>query len=365
MAFGTLSIFDTIGGRRAAANDYIGLYDPNTLYQQLQIFLDAHNKLMDDMTVDLIEPTTERFLTWGSNDEATMQDGDEFSRPDVQKVTVNPTMMAFPLRIKQAAYGVTKLFMETKTIGDLEQVVTAVTDADVRDRLATIRATLFNPVNNLTYKDRFVDNITLPLRALLNADGTYIKPDPWGNTFNVNTHTHYLAVATANTPLATELQALISTVVEHYMTGSVRVYIDRGSETTVRAFTGFNPYWDARITPSVNQNNALGVPLDVLNIYNRPIGIFGQAEIWVKPWVPSGYWFCFNTAAPKPLRMRTRPTAGVNRGNLRIAAQVEAYPLMATYMEREYGIGVYERSNGACLDTTHSGTYQAPSAWSL
>src|SRR4051812_13227578 len=147
MAYGSLSIFDTIGGRRAAANDYIGLYDPATLYQQLQIFLDAHNRLMDEMTMDLVDPTTDRFLTWGSNDEVQMQDGDEFSRPDVQKVSVSPTMMAFPLRLKQVAYGVTQMFMETKTIGDLEQVVTAATDADVRDRLATIRASLFNPTN--------------------------------------------------------------------------------------------------------------------------------------------------------------------------------------------------------------------------
>lgn len=361
MAYGSLSIFDTIGGRRAAANDYIGLYDPATLYQQLQVFLDAHNRLMDEMTMDLVDPTTDRFLTWGSNDEVQMQDGDEFSRPDVQKVSVSPTMMAFPLRLKQVAYGVSQLFMETKTVGDLEQVVTAATDADVRDRLATIRAALFNPANNLTYKDRLVDNITLPLRSLINADGAYIPPDKFGNTFDPNTHTHFLGTSSF---VASDLQALIDTVVEHYASGSLRVYINRAQETTVRGFTGFNPYWDARITPSVNQNNALGTPLDVLNIYNRPIGIFGAAEIWVKPWLPASYLFAFNTTAPKPLRLRTRPTAGTNRGALRVAAQIASYPLMATYMEREYGIGVYERTNGAALYTGNS-TYSAPSAWSL
>jgi len=362
MSFGTLSIFDTIGGRRAAANDYIGLYDPNTLYEQLQIFLDAHNRIMDEISGDLLEPTTDRFMTWGSNDELSMQDSDEYSRPDVQKIQVSPTMMGLPLRLRQVAYGVTKLFMETRTIGDLEQVVTACTDADLRDRLATIRAALFNPTNNLTYKDRFVDNITLPLRALLNADGTYIPPDQYGNTFNFNTHTHYLGTASF---AASDVQALIDTIVEHFNTGSVRVNINRAQEQTIRGFTGFTPYWDARITPSITQNNALGTPLDVLNIYNRPIGIFNQAEVWVKPWVPAGYLFAFNTLAPKPLRMRTRPTAGtVDRGSLRIAAQLDAYPLMATYMEREYGIGVFQRNNGACLDTTHS-SYTAPAAWSL
>jgi hypothetical protein len=362
MAYGTLSIFDTIGGRRAAANDYIGLYDPATLYQQLQVFLDAHNRLMDEISGDLMEPTTKRFLTWGSDDEVQMTDGDEMSRPEMQKTNVNPTMMAFPLRIRQVAYGVTQLFMETKTIGDLEQVVTACTDADLRDRLATIRAVLFNPTNNLTYKDRFVDNITLPLRQLLNADGTYIPPDVYGNTFNPNTHTHFLGTASF---VNADTHTLIDTVVEHFNTGSVRVYANRAQETTLRGFADFLPYWDARITPSISQNNALDTPLDVLNIYNRPIGIFGAAEIWVKPWVPSGYLFAFNTQAPKPLRIRTRPTAGsVDRGQLRIAAQFVLYPLMATFMEREYGVGVWNRENGACLYTA-SGTYTAPSAWTL
>jgi len=197
---------------------------------------------------------------------------------------------------------------------------------------------------------------------LLNADGAYIPPDAYGNVFDPNAHTHYLGTASfANA----DVHTLIDTVVEHYNEGTIRVYINRGQEQTVRGFTDFLPYWDARITPSVNQNNALGTPLDVLNIYNRPIGIFGAAEVWIKPWVPANYLFAFNTQVNKPLRMRTRATANtVNRGNLRIAAQLGAYPLMATFMEREYGIGVYERQNGACLYTGGS-SYVAPSAWTL
>jgi len=103
-----------------------------------------------------------------------------------------------------------------------------------------------------------------------------------------------------------------------------------------------------------------------LNIYNRPIGFFGsKAEVWVKPWVPTNYVFAFNTTVNKPLMVRTRPTAGTtNRGSLRIAAQNESYPLRATYLEREYGVGVYERTNGACL-YTGGGSYVAPPAWSL
>jgi hypothetical protein len=358
MAFGTLQIFDTIEARRVAANNYINQFDEQTLYRQIQAFLEVHNRLMDEMTSDIVEPTSERFLTWGNVAQTSMQDGDEFSRPDVQKMSVSPTTMGFPLYIKQAAYGVTRLFMETKTLGDLEQVVLAATDADVRERLKMIRRSLFNPTNNLTYKDRFEDNATLPLRALLNADSAYIPPDMWGNTFDGSTHTHYSGTSSFT---AANLTALITNVLEHYNDGTIMVDINRAQETTIRGFTGFYPYYDARITPSVNQDVAQGRALDQFNVYNRPIGIFGASEIWVKPWVPANYVFAYNTAAPKPLRMRTR---NPQRGNLHIAAELEIYPLRATYMEREFGISVFERTNGAVLKTDNA-TYSAPADWAL
>jgi hypothetical protein len=71
--------------------------------------------------------------------------------------------------------------------------------------------------------------------------------------------------------------------------------------------------------------------------------------------------FFFNTSAPKPLGMRTRDAV---QGNLHVAADMEIYPLRAQFMEREYGLAVIERANGACLDTAHS-SYNAPSEWSL
>lgn len=358
MAYGTLQIFDTIESRRVAANDYINIYDEATLYKQIQVFLNVHNRLMDQLTSDLVEPTTERFLTWGNTAQTEMQDGDEFSRPDVQKSQVGPTEMGFPLYIKQAAYGVTRLFMETKTMGDLEQVILAATDADVRDRLKSIRRALFNPTNNLTYRDRFVDNATLPLRALLNADGAYIPPDMWGNVFDPATHTHYSGTSSF---AAANLTALITNVLEHYNDGKILVYANRAQETAIRGFSGFYPYYDSRITPNQNQDVAQGRSLDLFNVYNRPIGIFGASEIWIKPWLPANYVLAFNTAAPKPLRMRTRDAV---RGNLRIAAEMEIYPLRATFMEREYGVSVYERSAAAVLKTDNA-TYSAPAEWSL
>lgn len=361
MAFGTLNVLDTIGARRAAAADYLHLYDETELYRQITLFLNAHNLILSEMMSDLITPTMERFITIGSNDTVNMIDADEYSRPDTQKVSVSPTGLGLPLRAKQVAWGVTRLYMQNKTVGELDQLITAVADADTRDLLKSIRQALFNPTNNTAYIDRRVDNAafstTFPLRALLNADSAYVAPDPYGNKFDSSTHTHFLGTSSfANT----DLDAGINTVNEHYLSGThMRVYAAKNMESTIRGFTGFYPYYDARLTLANTLTVAAEQTLDLANTQDRAIGVYGQGEVWIKPWVPSGYVFFFSADAPKPLAMRTR-TGG--NGNLMIAADLEIYPLRAQMMEREYGVGVVERANGACLDTGHS-SYNAPASW--
>jgi len=360
MAFGTLNVLDTIGSRRAAASDYLHTYDEATLYQQIQQYLNAHNVLINEISSDVIEgETTERLTTWGGNATVDMQDGDEYSRPDIQKMQVSPTTLGLPLRLKQIAWGVTRLFMETKAVGDLDQVLTAITDADIRDMARAIRKTLFNPTNSLSYVDRRVDGATIPLRALLNADSANIPPDPYGNAFNGATHTHFLGTSSF---AASDLQAGIDTVLEHYLSGEMIIHISKSLEATVRGFTGFYPYYDARLRLATDLTVADGKTLDMTNALDRAIGIFNQAEVFVRPWVPSGYVFFFSRTAPKPLRKRVR--AGANMGNLHIAADLEIYPLRAQFMEREYGLSVVERTNGACLDTAHS-SYNAPADWTF
>jgi hypothetical protein len=357
MAFGTLSVFDTIGARQIAAGDLLKTYDEQQLTAEVQRYLNIHNALMQEMVNDLVVPTIERLMTWtGVADQINMIRADEFSRPDVQKNLNVPVTMGIPLYNNQVGWGVTRLFMQTKTIGDLERIILGVTDADKRDMLNSIGYALFHPTNNTAYLDRRVDSAALTLRALLNADSTYIPPDQYGNTFNPATHTHYLATASF---IAANLTSLVTTVMEHYPRGSMRVYINSAQETTVRGFTGFYPYFNPALTVANNITVANGQALDMSDPYNRAIGIFdviGGAQVWVKPWVPPNYVFAYNTDAPKPLAMRTRDA---EMGSLHIAADFETFPLRAQFLEHEYGVSVIERSNGAVL-YTGSGTYAEP-----
>lgn len=85
--------------------------------------------------------------------------------------------------------------------------------------------------------------------------------------------------------------------------------------------------------------------LDSIQIYNRPIGIYNGAEVWVKPWVPANYVFCWNAEAQKPLKWRWDPAYG---RDLAPILDWNQHPWQAKGYRRVFGVGVYARHNGAC-----------------
>ncbi len=77
----------------------------------------------------------------------------------------------------------------------------------------------------------------------------------------------------------------------------------------------------------------------------------------VKPWMPANYLFAFVDGAPAPLMMRTR---NAGSGDMEMVYEAEEHPLRARAIEREFGISVWNRTNGAALFITAGGVYVAP-----
>jgi hypothetical protein len=114
------------------------------------------------------------------------------------------------------------------------------------------------------------------------------------------------------------------------------------------------------LTAGTQANQPLGKRLDITRLDNRAIGIFGAAEVWVKPWMLPSYFFAFDsTADAKPVCVRTRSGSMSAADGLNIAAEIDLYPLHAQYMECEFGAGVWNRTNGA-VGFTNGATYVDP-----
>lgn len=347
MAFGTLMTLDAI----ASTQQTIAELGEDMIWASIEAELAAHNAIMNEMLDELVERSTDRLRRFGGSSQMSMDELDELGTPDAEKITAGVNV-AFPLKRYGRSLQWTRNYFLVATGEEFAKQILGIQEADRLNVEKRIKEAFFFPTNYTTL-DRLVDYVSLDVKRLLNADGMVIPPGPNGEAFVGASHTHYLATASF---IAANLTSLIDTVVEHYGTGSIRVCINKAQEAAVRGFTGFTAYVDSRlINPPGGTAFQSDRPLDLINVGNRAIGVYGAAEIWVKPWIPASYVMAYNMTAPKPLVMRTRAATA----NLQLEFDDERHPLRARGYFREFGIGVWQRINGAAL-YTGGGAYVAP-----
>lgn len=351
MAYGTLATLDTLNSTFQTVADF----GEDRLWEtSIQPMLDAHNEIMQNMFGNLCERTTDKLRRYGTTDQMVMTKTDQFGRPDSQKVAPG-AIAGFPLDSYQITIGWTRKYFQTASVSEVAGQFVAARDADIQRVINEVKRALFNPTN-YTFNDYLVDRmsqIPLPVKALLNADSAGIPPGPNGETFDGTTHTHYLATAAL---VVANLTAALETVLEHFASGEVEIDINRAQETAVRALAGFNALQQVNIVPATTSPAITSPRLNTIALYNRQIGDFSGAEVWVRPWVPANYIVIFIKGQGQPLAVRSR-TATSN--NLVLAADDEKYPLRAKTFEREFGVGAWTRTAAAIL-YTGGGTYTSP-----
>lgn len=349
MAYGTLQTFDTL----ASTQQTVVEFGEDRAFEAIQAYLDAHNAIMREQLGSFCEISTDRQRRYGGVDSMAMEEQDEYGRADAQKISAGVTV-GFPLRLHQISLQWTRRYMMNAIGSEIAAQATGMLTAHRRRVQREIKRAIFTPTNNNSYQDTLVDKVTLALKALVNADSAAIPVGPNGETFDSSTHTHYLA--RVSTLAASDITAVLETVREHYTQGQQYLYINRAQETAIRGFTSnFTPYLDARLIGANNVNQARG-NLSQANLYNRAIGLFDGAEVWIKPWIPANYMFAWIDGAPPPLVFRERRPGS---SALVLAAEDESYPLRAETAEAEFGVSVWTRTNGAVLYTGGT-SYVAP-----
>ena len=317
-------------------------YGIDNLQEILAADLATHNQIVNEMVTELSAPTTERGGRYGASQDQGMVEVDEVGREDGQQPTEGSNA-DFPLRKFQRAINWTHSWFQQHTVADWARIVLGVQKAHLKAITAQYKNAIFR-ASNYDFPDRLIDDYVLSVKRFANADGKSIPDGPNGEEFDAGVHTHYDAV---NGLTNDAFHALIDDVVEHGHGNTVKIYINRGNESTVAALPDFTPYNDPRLLLGSHMNQAAG-KLDISRVDNRAIGIFGAAEVWVKPWVPPGYAFCADVGAPqKPLAFRQRVQAPLQ--GLYVAAAYTNHPIYAQFMEADFGIGVLTRTNGAVL----------------
>jgi hypothetical protein len=358
MPYGTHSILDSL---RTFDSANVLEYGEDRLWEDFRRSLDAHNAIVNDMVEPLVETTDDRVRRYGTEARLTMIEADEYTRADAQKIGPAGVDIGFPLRLFQISLQWTRKYLQVATPAELANRMIAVQRADVAQVRATIQRALFTPTNNLTYKDRLVDGVTLPLRALLNADSAAIPENDYGVTFDGATHTHYLATATG-TIAASDVESAVNTVVEHGVSGPINIYLNRAQEAAVSNMANFDPYGAPLIRPGGGSTaDVTGQNIQPFDIYNRAIGVWnGAIEVWVKPWIPANYILVVDIDPSRRVLARRHREGNAALDSLQIVANDEKYPLRAQTMEREFGVSVWGREQASILFITAGGVYVNP-----
>jgi hypothetical protein len=350
MALGTLTSLDPLKLFPGTVLDF----GEDAALQAVNDTLNAYNDVVQDMFAGSIEETEEPIEGWGiSVDTELMDELDEFGTSNPMKVGGGQNV-GFPLRNYGKTLQWTKNYLANTSAKAFAVQVDGIITADLLTMYREFKRCIYLPTN-YTFVDRWVTenkNLTISVKRLLNGDGASIPVGPNGETFNGASHSHYLGAATMTNAAVT---AALEHVIEHYTDGSAQININRADESAFRLLTDFNAYPDPRVTYGANTQLGRGV-LDNTKLYNRAIGVFRGAEVWVKPWAIANILHFTMKGAPAPVKRRKRKGS---TGRLELVSDVDAHPLRARAWEHMYGFGVHERSNGVLLYIGNA-SYQAP-----
>lgn len=346
MTIGTMQLSDLLVNQTGFQT--VASFGTEKAAVMVQADLDAHQAVLTDVVSEIASPTTDKLDATGTTAAMTMRRFDEYGKPVTQKVS-GAYNLGYPLEKWGIGIGWTREWFRTHTLRDLAVQTLAAEAAHVAAVYAGIRQAIYLSAN-YSFVDEFGDGpiITIPVKRLVNADGLAIAPGPNGEAFDGATHTHYLANATLTAAFGL---SLVNTVLEHRVTGGVRIAIAQADRTAWEALTGFKALNDPRIQYVATDTNRASI--DITRMNNLQIGTFSAAEVWVKPWAVSSYPLAYDSANPsKPLRYRQRNGEALQ--GLQTAAQNDAFPLHAEFMEAHFGFGVRERTAAAVLDNAHA-----------
>jgi hypothetical protein len=351
--YGTTTTLDTLETIRDTTVIQFG---EQRIYEAVQNELDIVNAQLNAAMDSFAERTQDNMRADdGAIADMEMVEVDEFGTPDTQKTAQPTENYGFPLRRFEISLQWTRSAFERMTPAEIANTVNAAIKADRKRVYRDLKRALFAPTN-YTFIDKWgrKAKLVIPVKALANADGWVHPFGPNGEVFAGGSHNHYMGTASL---VAANVTALWQNVAEHYTSGQMVIYINQAQEAALRAMTSnFTAFPLQNIQYPTSATLATGPALTAFNTYNRAIGMFDQAVVWVKPWVPSGYLYAFNTGARKVLALRTPDNAPAD---FRLVYEDETHPLRARIFQREYGMAVQERLAAAVLYTGNA-TYAAP-----
>ncbi len=297
--------------------------------EQIEVILAEHNRDITQRLNLLCSNTTERIHCNANCDNTTVR----------VQCTANCDFLGTPIRRSDIA------FPDVITYQDLSVLLS-------QDRFNVewlIQAAIFWNVGSIHY-DRFRDNFPIPIKPFLNGDGWPIPNGVLGQTFDLATHSHYMA-STGDELTGDDVDRLLTNVIEHKERGEFFLFVSRLiARIMCDRPTDFPMFRRCSYQQSGNDiypDKATGT---------APIGTYRDATVLVQPWMPANALFCFSGTS-KPLARRY-PVGGTP--DFHIIPADPNKPESLPVGRRENGFAVRDRTAGAVMTMGTGGSYRNP-----
>ena len=320
------------------------------LLDVIEDVLAQHNAMVQEMMSLFVQPVSVALEYVEGGSSGYLQEVDEYGRPLVTRLGPGWSV-AYPLRIMSDNKGWTDVALAKLTVGELSRQIEDAMAKDKRTLIREIRRALFKKTN-WTFDDEQHGSLTI--RRLINADSSII-PDYYETSFDGSSHTHYITSGGASLADG-DIKAACDTLKEHGLDGDLRVLFNKAQETAIKALTDFTLAYPAKVDPGASSAKALGLADP------DAIGFCEGAEVSIKPWIPSGYFFAYDAAGAPALGMREEAVARLQGFHLAAQEGVDShFPLQNRFFRRICGFGVRHRLNGVCTFIDAGATYTDPS----
>lgn len=346
--------------------------DLNILWDEYKASLDIWNKGRDAVsalfTFNTTRPTDALPLDGGTPD---FELASEFGLPKSGRADPRTYTVGFPLKWYDQATRFTQLFLRDATTKQVDIQHEAVLEADNRLLFAAVMRAL---TTKTTMGTRPRNELDVPIYSLYSGEADDTPPEYAAQTFAPG-HNHYL-VSGGSVIDGQDLDDLIVHVTHHgYGTAPSERVVLMMHPTQAKVVRGFRAGIGSPASP-YDFIPAIDAPAYITDeniIGDRPagdfkglrvFGSFGDALLVEDYHLPVGYVIAVATSganSPRnPLAFRQHERKSLQGLTLFPGDRSGNYPLIESYYQRGFGVGVRNRGAAAVLQIKASGSYESP-----
>ncbi|QCC76711.1 hypothetical protein E2C04_04805 [Nocardioides daphniae] len=291
------------------------------------------------------------------------EEASEYGVPKGARLEAGMLPMGYTFKWYDLATRFTWKYLADASANQVAAVHNGALEADNRLTFKAIMNRLFSNVNGVNE-----DGTTV--YSLWNGTDGKAPPEHNGSTFP-STHSHYLTTGTAALAPA-DVEVLVDTVKHHgYGDGDGQTLVVLANPEEADVIAGFRSGSGAKFDFIASDDAPPYLTAETL-VGSRPsgqfnglkvLGQYGYALIVSNPLIPAGYVACLATGGSNSERnpIAFREHVQTSLQGLRIVkGKTPDYPLIDSYYNRGFGVGVRHRGAAAVLQVTTNASYTAP-----